>query len=253
MDLPLIYCAGKTLAAQFCMDYLKNAGLPFTTEPSRHVKFLLLDVPSFEAGGNLRLGGSVENLLKELPGDVTICGGNLKHPALAEYRCIDFLQAEDYLARNAYITAECALDVAYPYMPVTLRDCPVLIIGWGRIGKCLGQLLRAIGADVTIAARKAKDRAMIRALGYNTADTSDLMNVLPRCRLIFNTAPEPVLDRSQMALCRKDCVKIELASRDGMDDDDVIIARGLPGVHMPESSGILIAETFLHYYKEEVQ
>jgi hypothetical protein len=48
-----------------------------------------------------------------------------------------------------------------------------------------------------------------------------------------------------MFQCREDCVKIELASKDGMEGDDIIIARGLPGIHLPESSGELIAETFL--------
>ena len=55
-----------------------------------------------------------------------------------------------------------------------------------------------------------------------------------------------------MANCRKDCVKIELASTDGMAGDDIVIARGLPGVHLPESSGELIAKTFLKYYSRKV-
>ena len=40
-------------------------------------------------------------------------------------------------------------------------------------------------------------------------------------------------------------MKIELASKAGMVGDDIIPARGLPGIHMPESSGELIAKTFL--------
>ena len=122
---------------------------------------------------------------------------------------------------------------------------PVLIIGWGRIGKCLGQLLKCMGADVTIAVRNPAQIAMIRALGYGSVDISLLPDSLAHFRLLYNTVPFPVLNRAQMALCREDCVKIELASKDGIEGDDVIIARGLPGIHMPESSGELIARTFL--------
>lgn len=251
MDKRLIFCAGKTKAAQFAFTYLKSSGLPVTDAPSAEVGHLLLDVPSFETSGSLRFGGSVEKLLASLPRDITVYGGNLKHPALGDFQTVDFLQDGAYLAQNAYITAECALDVALPYLKITLRDCPALIIGWGRIGKCLGQLLKAIGADVTIAARKEADRSMIRALGYHAEDTAQLADSLGHYRLIFNTAPELVLNREQMAHCRPDCIKIELASIDGMEDADVIIARGLPGVHMPESSGTLIAETFLQYYNKE--
>lgn len=245
MDENVIFCAGSTRAARFASGFLQQAGLPVIDYPSVSAKYLLLDVPSFAPNGQLRGGGFAERLLEQLSKDVIICGGNLNHPSLAGYQTVDFLQDPAYLAENAYITAECALDVALPYINITLRRCPALIIGWGRIGKCLGQLLRAIGADVTIAARKEADRAMIHALGYRTEDTAKLSDSLSRCRLIFNTAPEPVLSREQMQLCNENCVKIELASKNGMDGEDVIIARGLPGLHMPESSGKLIADTFL--------
>lgn len=251
MDKRLIFCAGSTKAVRYAATYLKSFGLPVTDEPSGNVRHLLLDVPSFGANGQLRGGGAAEKLLAQLSKDIIVYGGNLTHPALTNYRTVDFLQDPAYLAENAYITAECALDVTLPYLDITLRRCPTLIIGWGRIGKCLGQLLHGIGADVTIAARKEADRAMIHALGYHAADPSQLEDSLHHYRLIFNTVPHPILDRSQMENCRPDCVRIELASKAGMDDDDVILARGLPGIHMPESSGKLIAETFLRLYQKE--
>lgn len=247
-----IYIAGATAACGYARTYLREHGLPIADCPGEHVGHLLLDVPSFGPDGQLRMGGDAEKILRTLPKDVTIYGGNLNHPALADYSVVDFLQDGDYLAQNAYITAECALDVALPYLPITLRSCPTLIVGWGRIGKCLGQLLKAIGAEVTVAARKETDRAMLRALGYPAADPAKLAGDLGTYRLIFNTAPELVLPREQTVYCREDCVIIELASRAGIQHEDVITARGLPGIHMPESSGRLIADTFLHYYEEEV-
>lgn len=250
MEKGLILCAGKTRASGYALTYLQRLGLPVTDTPSDCVRHVLLDVPSFESSGNLRLGGAVENLLAQLPKDVVIYGGNLNHQGLAGYRTVDFLQDADYLAQNAYITAECALDVALPDLTVTLRGCPVLVIGWGRIGKCLAQLLKCMGADVTVAARKEADLAMLSALGYHEIAVSQLGTSLEQYRLIFNTAPAPVLSRKQMAHCREDCVRIELASTKGMDSDDVILARGLPGIHLPESSGELIARTFLKFYQE---
>lgn len=247
----VIYCGGSTKASRYAVTYLQSAGMEISEGPSKNATHLLLDVPSFGPNGQLRGGGDFGKLLAMLPGDVTVCGGNLNHPALAGYRTVDLLQDAVYLAENAYITAECALDVALPYLTVTLRGCPVLILGWGRIGKCLGQLLKAIGSDVTIAARKESDRALIRALGYQAVDTAALSGHLHRYRLIYNTAPTTVLDRAQMTLCREDCVRIDLASKPGIEDDDAVIARGLPGIHLPESSGKLIADTLIRLNKEE--
>lgn len=251
MDERLILCAGSSPAARYACGFLKDFGLHVAKAPSEKVTHLLLDVPSFGSNGQLRFGGAVEKLLEQLPKGIVVCGGNLDHPALDGYRKVDLLKDEAYLAQNAYITAECALDVALPYLSITLRGCPVLILGWGRIGKCLGQLLRAIGADVTIAARKASDRAMIEALGCRAESTETVADGLGYFRLIFNTIPELILSKENMVSCHPECVKIDLASKPGMEDDDLIIARGLPGIHMPESSGLLIAKTFLKTYHKE--
>lgn len=251
MQNNLIYCAGSTRASRYAATYLKELNLPVADHLTEDVQHLLLDVPSLGPEGQLRGGGSLEKLLNKIPKDTVIYGGNLSHPAFENHKTADFLQDANYLADNAYITAECALDVALPYLKITLRRCPILVIGWGRIGKCLGQLLKSIGANVTIAARKESDRAIIHAMGYHAADTFHLEDELPHYRLIFNTVPSPVLCNSQMELCHPDCIKIELASKDGFAGEDIVIARGLPGIHMPESSGKLIAHTFLKYYKRE--
>ena len=243
MGKKMIFPAGSTRACHYAADYLKHLGLPVLDTPGEDTAYALLDVPAFSPEGTLRGGGHIEPLLTQLPHDITICGGNLSHPSLRDLTAVDFLKDEIYLCENAYITAECALDVALPYLSRTVRRCPVLIIGWGRIGKCLGQLLKSMGADVTIAARNPAHRAMLHALGYGAEDIRDLDP--SRYRLIYNTVPCPVLSREQMSLCRENCVKIELASKDGMEGEDIITARGLPGIHMPESSGELIARTFL--------
>lgn len=244
----LLYPVGSTPACRYAADFLKQAGLSLTDHPSPEVSHLLLDVPSFAPDGSLRGGGDVHSLLRMLPEDICIVGGNLNQPALDGKRCMDLLKDEAYLAKNAAITAECALRVAYPRIDYVLEGAPCLVIGWGRIGKCLGRLLKALGTEVTIAARKESDRAMIQALGYEAVEISRLAEHLPKFRLVFNTAPEPVLNSGQLSLC-PGCVKIELASKTGLEGEDVVIARGLPGGYAPESSGRLIAQTFLRLCK----
>ena len=248
MGNTVIFCAGSTPACQFACTYLKGAGLPVIDQPQPNIGHLLLDVPSFGANGRLRSGGNIHDLLTD---SAIVYGGNLDHPQLQNHQVVDFLKDEAYLAHNARITAEAALDVALPCLPVTVRNCPVLIIGWGRIGKCLARLLQTMGADVTVAARTESDRAMLSALDYRVTDTEGFGENLKAFRLICNTVPHPVLSREQCGYCRDDCILIDLASRQGIDHEDAIIARGLPGIHFPESSGILIAQTFLKYYNKE--
>lgn len=240
------YCAGKTAASQYAAGELEKCGVSLAAEPSAAVTGVLLDVPSLDAGGELRMGGSLDKLLEELPNAV-IFGGNL--PPIPGHKAVDLLQDALYQAENAYITAECALEIALTRLPRTIRDCPVLIIGWGRIGRCLAKLLGSLGAEVTVCARRASHRALAQALGYTGAEADYLGPQLPGFSLIFNTVPAAVFTPAQLERCR-DSVKIELASRQGLVGADVIIARGLPGIHMPESSGKLIARTCLRQMKE---
>ena len=76
-----------------------------------------------------------------------------------------------------------------------------------------------------------------------TAQNADITS------LVFNTAPSLLLSREMTARC-PDCLLIDLASQPGMQGDDVLWARGLPGKMAPESSGKLIAETILRLWKE---
>ena len=243
----LVYPIGSTNACRFAASFLHKEGIPLVDHPSPEITHLLLDVPSFGPDGTLRGGGLLPPLLDMLPPDITVIGGNLNHPALAEYCTIDLLQDAEYLAVNAAITADCALQTAAPLLQTTFRDTPILIIGWGRIGKCLARLLKSIDADVTVAARKETDRAALRSLGYKAVE---LNASLAKYRLIFNTAPEPVF--VDQITRHNNCIKIDLASNQGLMGDDVVWARGLPGIYAPESSGRLITDTILHLIKEEL-
>ena len=233
MDKQLFLCGGQTDALGFCTAYLKSKNYPFDELPNAHITHLLLDVPCKNTE-------QLTDLLQRLPTDITVIGGNLQDTQLENYRKIDLLQDPLYLAKNAHITAHCAVKLALNKLPIIIDGCPVLIIGWGRIGKCLASLLQKMGADVSIAARKSGDRAMATALGYNGVDISDINKQRPR--ILFNTVPTPIASVSDFD---QECLMIELASYPGIIGDNVIDGRRLPGRLAPESSGTLIAESIL--------
>lgn len=226
------------------LPLLRSRGIPAVEEPRADVTHLLLPVPLFDTE-------HLESLLHALPRNVTVLGGKLSHPLLETYKKFDFLQDEYYLAQNAALTAEAALRLAGNQLPVRFLGLRVLIIGWGRIGKCLAQQLRQLGAQVCVAARKERDRAMIASLGCDALTVEQMPRSLDRCRVIFNTVPAPVL---QAEVCPPDCIKLDLASVRGIEGENVIHARGLPGKLLPEAQAELIVETALRLLgKEDTQ
>ena len=250
MEQLLVYPIGSSESCRYAAKALEQSGFLLTDHPTPEITHLLLDVPSFDEKGFLRDGSDLKGLLRMLPRTITVIGGNLEQDFLQDYRKIDLLRDPCYLAKNAAITAECALRFVAPYLKGTLADSPTLILGWGRIGKHLAQQLSSLGCKVTVAARKEQDRAMLEAFGYQAVDFSQVSKVLNHCRILFNTVP--ILPPSQEILALwKGGIAIDLASHPGMQGEAVIPARGLPGKYAPESSGKLIAETILRFCKEE--
>lgn len=249
MNTPVVFPVGGTRACACAGEFLKKARWEVTDHLSPDITHLLLDVPSFRFPRVLRSGEVISDLLDRLPGDITVIGGNLEDESLLGYRKMDLLKDPGYLAENAAVTAHCALLVAGKRLGTVLPDTPALVIGWGRIGKCLAKLLHALGTPVTVAARKESDRAMLRALGYDAVSPEALPPLLGTFRLIFNTAPAPVMTEASAALA-KHALKIDLASQTGIPGEDVIPARGLPGIYAPESSGKRIAQSVLRLWKD---
>ena len=231
-----ILCIPRSEALRAAATALSELGFCITRKCEPDVTHVLLPVPSFPNGDEY-----LAHYLTELPDDVIISGGNLSSPLLEQYITVDFLQDPWYLAANAAITADCAMQIIEKEIPIT-DDCKVLVLGWGRIGKCISKLLQQKGYDVSIAARKPQDLAMIKALGYSNLPIYDADSVISRYDLIVNTVPELILPH---AGARTEGLILDLASKPGITGGKILTARGLPGKMAPDRSGRLIAETFI--------
>lgn len=223
MKKAVIYPAIVTESVTHATKFLQEAGLCIVDAPFRDVTHYLFPVPS------------PPDL--SVPHGITAIGGNL--PEAVFPHALDLLQDADYLAENAAITAHCAITLAAQQLRVTFRSLPVLVIGWGRIGKCLASQLKSAGASVRVAARRESDRAMLRALGFAAVSLAELPEAAENVRVLFNTVPASLPRLGGSAL------KIDLASAKGLEGGDILHARGLPGKIAPEAAGKLMAQTIL--------
>ena len=198
-----------------------------------------------------------EDIADQLPrGQKIVCGmTEAAFDRLAEkrgWKLLRVLQDEAYTQENAALTAEGALFTAVARMNRALRDSQCLVIGYGRIGKALTRLLRAMGATVTVAARREESR---REAGENSVSIGEMPKALPRMDAVFNTVPAPVLGEEKLRHVKPSCVLIDLASAPyGIDRDaaealglKAYLESGLPGRYCPLSA----AETLLNYLERE--
>lgn len=233
MRSPTMYIPIPTAALAAAERCLRSRGVSFT-DSAQDAEFLLYPAPT-----------KLE-MLQPCTMDQTVIGGNLDYLNENVSR-LDLLKDPYYLAANAAITAEAALGLVLKELRCEMRDANILILGWGRIGKCLTHKLHHLNANVTVYARKDADRAMLRALGYHYTSREDLLRCLNRYHCIINTVPAAVLPENVCYALRPGCLKLELASGIRLPGEDVILAHGLPGKCKPEAAGALIARTILYH------
>ena len=186
-----------------------------------------------------------------------ILGGNLSGAFISAARRAgiavrDYMNAEEFVLKNACLTAQASLGILLSESPAAPRENPTAILGFGRIGKFLCRGLLSLGCPVTVFARDPRQRTMATLIGARGADTASLAEpgALRGFRTLVNTVPARLLPLSAIADLPAGSLLLELASGDGnlptpSPDSGVILRRanGLPGRVFPESAGIALAET----------
>ena len=190
----------------------------------------------------------LKELLELAPGRAKVLTCGPGHPDIADARLTDLWADESLLLENARLTAEGALASAMRASNRALAGMDCLVVGWGRIGRSLTELLVALGARVTVASRTASGRNRAVERGAEAADTAQIVDALPGRKLVYNTAPVMVLDGVALGRMDPDALLIDLASPPYGVDLRAAWSRGLrawrepglPGRYCPQSAAAAI-------------
>lgn len=170
---------------------------------------------------------------------------------------IDFYEDEGLTVRNAYITAEGALNIAMQYLETSIINSRFAVIGYGRIGSALADILKANKGDVTAYARRREALILAEERGIKGKQISSDDRL--EYDVIFNTVPSRVISNEQILGLGRDTILIELASAPGGFDFEIaeqsglktIKAGGLPGKYAPVTAGYAVADTILTILERE--
>ena len=81
-----------------------------------------------------------------------------------------------------------------------MNGSTVLVIGYGRVAKACAKLFRAVGADVTISARKLSALAEAEGAGYKAELITALADNISGYTIIINTVPAMILDEKLLGV-----------------------------------------------------
>ncbi|ARK25815.1 hypothetical protein SporoP37_14855 [Sporosarcina sp. P37] len=165
-------------------------------------------------------------------------------------RHINYLQDEQFIWKNAQLTAEAFVHVFYEQTKRQIAGKQFYIAGFGRVGKAIAHTLHQMQAKVIIAARSDEQLAEAHMLGYGTQRLTErtefsrgyLVNTIPAQWLRADqTGTVHVFDVSSAPGCLKH----------GEFSEYYTIHLKLPGKHFPEDAAAVLAEAVLRMSIDE--
>ena len=200
---------------------------------------------------------ALEDIFRSISRRSVIFGGNIKE--ISDERLIDYGKREEFAVMNAVPTAEGALLLALQNGKRTLSGMRVGVIGYGKVAFATAKLFYAVGAEVTVFARKTRARAEAHMMGYTAKPISALSECVSEYELLLNTVPARIFDRDTLSKISDGAQIIELASAPfGLDFEEAAAlgvhaqcASGLPGKYFPETAGYAVADTVLEILREK--
>ncbi|WP_071434054.1 dipicolinate synthase subunit DpsA [Angelakisella massiliensis] len=202
--------------------------------------------------------------LEGLPAGTKVFGGGITGvirtmAGKGKLELTELLDQEELTVRNALPTAEGALEIALRETDRTIRGSKCLVVGYGRIGRLLCGILRALGAEVTAACRGTEELAWAETEGCQTLPMEELQSAAQWVDIAFNTAPAQVLTEAFISGMRPDGVIIDLASLPGGTDFEAARVRGIKAIHglglpgkcAPRTAGEAIARTVEKLLRKE--
>ena len=208
---------------------------------------ILLPLPLEQADLPLtQLLGAAKPGALALGGKVTESARTIARAAGVEL--VDYFARPELTVYNAIPTAEGCIGILLERRSRTLWGAAVLVLGFGPVGRALAVRLAALGARVTVAARRPVQRAMAEEQGLRAVPLTDLAAAFDT---VVNTIPAPVLTAAVLAALPKGCLIVDLASKPGGTDfaaarrlgHTALHALSLPTVWAPETAGEALART----------
>lgn len=182
--------------------------------------YIILPMPvtkdnDFISGTDIKLDS-----FKDISPNVTIFGGKMPDKLkyyfnLKSIKWIDYSEIESLAVKNAIATAEGTIGILLSERQKTLYGSNCLVVGYGRIGKVLCNLLKAFGGKVFATSRNPSELEWCKINGLNAISTYDIEKITNNMDIIINTAPFLIFTPAILNTISKDALLIDLASKPG--------------------------------------
>lgn len=186
-----------------------------------------------------------------LADETALFGGRLPAPWREGHVSADAEENENYLIQNAYLTAAAGVGTALRAGERAFFRVRAAVLGYGRIGKETARMLRALGATVTVYARREAVVRKAERAGLHARLLTERQALSEP--LVFGTVPAPA-ENLRSLVPVKDALIYDLGgglppvlrTKDG-EEVRTLPLRGAPGVFAPRAAGEIYGGAILDF------
>lgn len=195
------------------------------------------------------------------PGSTLLmCGPKFPQTRRWDLQYINLWADEALLRENAWLTAEAAAGTAVQRIGGSLKGLRCMVVGCGRIGRALMEILLNLGAKVMLVSGSAAKRRTAEESGAAAIEVRNIVSALPVQQVVFSTPPAMVIGAAELEHINKEALIIDLASPPYGVDLEAAQVRGLkavrepglPGRYCPLSAARALMNAILRWEEDEI-
>lgn len=188
-----------------------------------------------------------------------LCGPKFPPSRRWDLQYVNLWEDEQLLQENAYLTAEGAVASTMQRSRFAMAGQRCTVIGYGRIGRALTEILLNLGAEVAVVSGSETKRRRICEAGAEAFAMDAMERALKDRAMIFSTPPAQVVDRKALAAVQTGALILDLASPPyGVDLDaaremnlNAWREPGLPGRYCPMSAARALYRSLMRWEEAE--
>lgn len=248
-----------------CLDIRNSETVPEQLEKLKgflmEADMLILPIPVSKIPDQKKLN---DILNKNLVNGTLVLGGcfSKEQKELLNGRDIHFLDfMEDAIVteENAVATAEGVIAELVNKSPYNIDEAKIIVTGYGCCGKAIASRLKALGARVTVLARRREVRKEAKKDGFYAVDFAFGPEEAMGAAMLVNTVPAPVVTKAIIQELPRDAYILDIASSPGGCDfacakENGIraeLALGLPGKYAPKESAYILDRAIVRFMLRE--
>lgn len=180
---------------------------------------------------------------------------------VASRRLVQLFERDDVAIYNSIPTVEGTIMMAIQHTDFTIHGSNVLVLGLGRVGMSVARTFSALGARVSVGARKSEHIARITEMSLTPFQLNELEKSVRNVDILINTIPYMVVTANVISKMPANTLIIDLASKPGGTDFryaekrgiKALLAPGLPGIVAPKTAGVILANVLSQLLRDVSQ